>query len=246
MRTSLWSTIAGAAALAATIGPPESLASELHADIGIPKISFATSGAPLTRSVGVTLDDTYFSIDASAPICASSVQPPSYAFERAPSSCASSADQSTRWLGEHSAGVTLKLPQWHRDAPYVDLSVRTWRGDSLRDASRSATQRVAAEAEVTQAFGRYEINAGYSQPFAAADSWRVAWAGASMRIAPRTRVRLSFESAHDALTGARDSRYAIRLTRSASDSLRMTAYLMHAPEDVERRWRAGLGVDWTF
>jgi len=244
MRSSLWLTIIGAAAIAASIGPPDAHAADVQTSVGIPQVQISATGASLARRVAVAVDNDLFGVDASTSTCAQPSSIGSIAVNNTASLC--EAGGASNRLGEHSAGVTLKLPRWDRAMPYVDLSVRTSPNDAPGADSRGATPALTAEVEVTRAIGRYEFNAGYSHPLAAGDGWRVAWAGAAIHIAGDALLHLSYESARDTLTGAHDARYALRLTRTVGDSLRAAAYVTHAPDDIERRWQAGVGLDWTF
>jgi len=241
-----WSTIVASAAIAASIGPPDASAADVSTGVGIPTVTFAAGGASLTRNLAVAIDDALFSIEASTPICAQATPFTSNMAPNAGALCARNGIEAPNWMGEHSASVILKLPQWHPDAPYVDMSLRTWRGETSRDPSPSTSHGFAAEAEIAQVVGRYRFNAGYSYPLAATDDWRVAWVGAAMQVTGATRIRLTYESAHEGATGARDNRYALRLTHALGEAMRLTVYMTHAPDDTERRWRAGAGLELTF
>ena len=248
MRLPSWSTILPVATFVAALGPPDARAVDLRALTDVPRVWVDDAGVRLARQATVIIDDPRFAIDLSAMLCA---QPPTIAvaaIRTDGASCQAGGLASRQWLGEQTAMGTVKLPQWSAEAPSIDLALRAWRSQTSRDGAQSTGRGAAAEAEFTQAIGRHEVIAGYSYPIGAAgdDRWRTAWAGASVISSNGTQLQFVHEWSHDERSASRDSRYTMRLTRRFDRTVRANAYITHVPSDVDRRWRAGMGIDWSF
>lgn len=245
MRIRWRSASVAAVACVALVRPLAGSAAELRTLAGVPRASLDDARHALTRQIMVTLDDPRFALDLSAPACAQAPAMPASPTASPPVGCGSASTLPS--LHEPAIAATAKLPPWPIDGPYVDVTLRRWTGDTLRDGTRSSHRGVDAEVELTQPLGAHDLVAGYSHPLGAgADRWRAVWVGATFTLSARMRLRLMYESAHDVRSAASDTRYTVRLAYGLGESLRLVAYLVDAPEEAIGRWRGGAGVDWSF
>jgi hypothetical protein len=236
MRAPLWFAVIFMTGCAVAMSH-EARAAEAHAIAGIPRISFTTAGALLVQDLWLGVESDVFAIDVRAPRCA----------RLSGSGDCDAGGPFARVVDRPDASVTLKVPQWQRGAPLVDLTLRS-SADNARSDGEPFASGAAFEAEITQSSGRYEWSAGYSQPLAgsAGSRWQAAWIGAAAHVASATTVRLSLERGREITTGARDFQYTLQATRTLDRSLRARAYVSRLVDDPERRWSAGVGLEWRF
>ena len=230
----------GAFALVA-LGPCVAAAADLEAFLGLPRVSFDVPGTALVRSVSVAYDAPRFGLDLVTRSCAAGPLP--YAGGPEGTMPCSHGSRSPALQG-HDASATFKLPVWAPGAPSVDLSVRSWSDSTDHDGGSG--RGTAAEVQLTQLRGRYELLAGYAYPLRGPDGWRSAWAGVAMRLDSGTRLRLLVETATERDSRQRDRRYTLQATRRLAASLRFTSSITRAPDDVGRHWRAAVGLEWPF
>jgi hypothetical protein len=228
------------------LAPPDANAVEVRTLTGIPRVTLADDGSQLVRKFAVVVDDARFAVDMSAALCAQAATIAGALLDAARTTCPTSAPTSTQGFGEYAASVTFKLPHSHAYEPQVDVALRAWQ--TGHDSTRPRARGMAAEAEFTQPIGRHELIAGYSHPLGlfGEDRWRAAWAGASLTVSETARLHFVYESERDERSGTRDAHYTARLSSALGSGIRATAYLTHAPNDIDRRWSAGLGVEWSF
>lgn len=233
-----------AVACLAASEPLRAAPTEMDVSLGQPRMTFTSTGPELTRAMFVSADSALLHAEVSSLYCEE--LPGAYTGSTS-AGCnrASLAAHTPGGASAQSATLTLKLPRVYEGAPYLDLSLRSWRAGSMLQGTTRGTE---LDAEVTQAFGRLELTAGMSRPISHEISaqWQSTWFGVSMRFAPRVQLRLLADTSREASSGARDTRYSMVATRIISTNLRANVYVTRSLDDAVRPWTLGSALVWNY
>ncbi len=242
-----------ALAMAAALFAPPSPASDLvavRAVAGLPQAGIAADRALVWRNVGVVAESDLVDVEAKIATCSSGPAEIPSGIDNAGATCnGPSGFAVDAGLGRQFR-ATLKIPRWHTDAPFVDLTLRSWRSTTALSNSHGRATGSAAELAVTHPLGPVDAYYGYSTPlasFGAQGIWRSAFAGLSWQAAQGTTLEFVADRGTETATGAIDRLLTLRILHAATArGIRFAAWTTRAVDDRADAIRVGIGLDYAF
>jgi hypothetical protein len=182
--------------------------------------------------------------------CLPSPSTPVTVSDRVGTACNASVDDFADSGLSHQFAMTLKLPRWRDGFPFVDLTLRGWRGAPISDTRGEHQDGSGAELVVTQTLGAVDALLGYSTPVSLVrrtGGWRSTFAGLTWYAARGTRLEVVADRAQDVTTATIDRTITLRLLHGTSDrSGRVTAWAIRALDDRATAWQFGAGFEVAF
>lgn len=242
-----------AVAMVAMLFSPPSPASDLvdiRAVVGLPQAGSTAGGVTTWRNFGVVAESDLVDAEVKVATCSSAPAGFSTNIGNASGACSAPSGIGTDGGIGQQLRATLKLPRWHADAPFIDVTLRNWRSQAQLSDRRERTSGSAAEVAVTHALGLVDAFYGYSTPLAssgAQGAWQSAFAGVSWRPAPGTSLEFVADRGREVATGTIDRTLTLRIAHTSKrGGIRFAAWTTRALDDRAEGVRVGLGLDYAF
>lgn len=240
-------------AMAAALLPPPSAASDVvdvRAVAGLPQARPSAGGMTAWRNFGVVAESDLIDAEVRIATCSPAPSGVSADIGNTGGACSGPSGTGTDGGMGQQLSATIKLPRWHADVPYIDVTVRNWHSQARLSERRTATTGSAVEVAATHALGPLDAFFGYSVPFAssrAQGAWQSAFAGLSWRPVPGTTFEFVADGGRETGTGAIDRTLTLRIAHAPRrGGVRFAAWATRALDDRAEPMRVGLGLDYAF